>query len=457
MNYRVRLTFLDEGSIQIPKTACLLRRVHARIFMGICDKFVKMESKVSYKSWFTFGIATIFYLYELTLRVSPSVMTDDLMVTFNATSTMLGILVSFYYYAYTILQLPCGVIIDKMGPRNLLGISALFCVFGSLLFAGSDKIHIAQIGRFLVGAGSACAFISCLQIAANLFPKRYFVILAGITNMMGTLGGLFGGPPVARMVNKLGWQGATYWLAAIGVVILILVFIFVPKKLKEPENPKKMPESVVKNLSKLLRNSQVILPGIMAGFMYLPVDAFAELWAVPFFMSKYGIGNERASLASAIIFVGVAIGSVLFAVIARKINSYMKTVRLSAISTAVLFGILIFVECDIYTSFTIVFAIGLLTGAQPIGFTCAKNNAPAKISGMTFALTNCVVMLIGSVFQPFLGTILDYFWTGSLSVSGIRLYDITAYRNAILTIPVFLVFAYLISLFVKETIHTEVD
>ena len=63
-----------------------------------------MESKAGFKSWLIFGIATVFYLYELALRVSPSVMTDDLMVTFSATSTMLGVLVSFYYYAYTVLQ-----------------------------------------------------------------------------------------------------------------------------------------------------------------------------------------------------------------------------------------------------------------------------------------------------------------------------------------------------------------
>ena len=98
------------------------------------------------KAWLIWGVAALFYLYELGLRVSPSVMTEDLMVTFNATSTMLGVLVSFYYYAYTILQLPCGIILDKLGPRNLLGLSALLCVIGSVLFAGFDKIHVAQIG-----------------------------------------------------------------------------------------------------------------------------------------------------------------------------------------------------------------------------------------------------------------------------------------------------------------------
>ena len=417
-----------------------------------------MESKAGFKSWLIFGIATVFYLYELALRVSPSVMTDDLMVTFSATSTMLGVLVSFYYYAYTVLQLPCGVILDKMGPRNLLGISAILCVVGSFLFAGSDKIHVAQIGRFLVGSGSACAFISCLQIAANLFHKKYFVILAGITNMMGTFGGLFGGPPVARAVNTFGWQNTTYLLAAIGIVIAILIFIFIPKNLgTEVRNQDKLQSAVASNLAKLVKNPQVILPGIIAGFMYLPIDAFAELWAVPFFMSKYNIGNEQASLASAIIFIGVAIGSVLLAIFARKIRSYMKTIRISAILTAALFIPLIYVDCGIFVAFGIVFVIGFLTGAQPISFTCAKNNVPAEISGTTLALTNCIVMLIGSIFQPVLGALLDFFWTGAINKAGVRIYDIACYEKAILIIPIFLIFAYLISLYVKETITSESD
>lgn len=414
-----------------------------------------MESKSNLRSWLIFGIATIFYLYELVLRVSPSVMTNDLMITFNATSTMLGILVSFYYYAYTILQLPCGVILDKMGPKNLLGISALFCVAGSILFAGTEKIYVAQIGRFLVGSGSACAFISCLQISANLFPKRYFVILAGITNMMGTLGGLFGGPPVAKLVNSLGWQAATYWLASIGIIIFLLICILIPKNLKSTETKRKRPESIVYNVLKLMKNSQVVLSGVIAAFMYLPIDAFAELWAVPFFMEKYGINNEQASFASAIIFIGVALGSVILAIFARKIKSYMKTIRISSILTALFFAILVFFPTNITIAFTMVFIIGFLTGAQPISFTCAKNSVSPEISGTTLALTNCIVMLIGSIFQPLLGILLDCFWKGQVNDIGLRIYDINCYKYAILIIPICLFLAYFISFFVKETIQLE--
>jgi len=418
-----------------------------------------MEKKVSGKSCLIFGIAALFYLYELALRVSPSVMTNDLMVTFNATSTMLGVLISFYYYAYTVLQLPCGIILDKMGARNLLGISSVLCILGSGLFAISDKIYIAQIGRFLVGAGSACAFISCLQIAANLFPKRYFVILAGITNMMGTLGGLFGGAPVAKAVNTFGWQNATYMLGAIGIVIAVLIFVLVPKDmgdahLRQKTKPQ-ISKSILNNISKLLRNPQVVLSGVIAGFMYLPIDAFAELWAVPFFMSKYGIGNETAALASAIIFVGVAIGSVAIAVLAKKIGSYMRTIRLAMLLTAIAFIPLIYTSCGLYVAFGIVLLIGFFTGAQPIGFTVAKESVSAEISGTTLAMTNCIVMLIGSIFQPFLGALLDFFWKGEIGEAAVRVYDIECYEKAILVIPVFLLISYVLSMFLKDTINTE--
>ncbi len=412
-----------------------------------------MENKLS-KSWLIWGIAAFFYLYEMVLRVSPSVMTDSIMMSFGVTSTMLGVLVSFYYYAYTVLQIPCGFILDKLGPRSLIGLSAILCSVGSMLFAITEYIYIAQIGRFLVGAGSACAFVSCLQIASSMFPPKYFALLAGVTNMMGTLGGLFGGVPIAKAVNTIGWQHTTYYLAFIGLIIAILTFIFVPRDIKQKkDNEQKL--YITATIVRVASNPQVILAGLVAGFMYLPISAFSELWAIPFFMTKYGVNNETASIASAILFLGVAFGSVFLAFVAHKIGGYLRTIKFSAILLAVLFVPLIYCNISLNISFVIVFFIGLFTGAQVINFTCAKNHTDSKIAGTTIAFTNAIVMLIGSIFQPILGLFLDIFWTGKISEMGTRMYDISCYQNAVLTLPMCLLIAFIISMFMKETINTE--
>ena len=411
------------------------------------------------KAWFVWGIAAFFYLYELVLRVSPSVMTDSLTQSFSVTATSLGILVSFYYYSYTILQLPCGIILDELGPKKLLGFSSLLCTLGSILFASTNMLQVAQIGRFLVGAGSACAFISCMQIAASMFPKRYFVLLGGATNMMGTLGGLLGGYPVAKAVNALGWQHTTFILAAIGFILCIVIFISFPSSVTEnnSSNTRRNKSMIIKDTLQLIKNKQILISSIIASLMYLPICAFAELWEVPYFMQKFNIGNEQASISSAITFLGVAIGSIVMAMVANKINSFVKTIRYSAVFVCLLFVTLIYLPINFYAALFLVFIIGFLTGSQAICFTCAKNNSIDSLAGTTLALTNCIVMLIGSIFQPLLGLLLDTSWNGLLNADGSRLYDITCYNKAILVIPLGSLVSYIASLFLKETIDQNND
>jgi predicted MFS family arabinose efflux permease len=384
-------------------------------------------------------------------------MTEELMVSFDATSTIIGILISFYYYSYTVLQVPCGIILDKLGTKKLLLLSACCCVVGSCLFAGSINILSAQMGRLLVGAGSACAFISCLQIASRLFSKEKFVILVGLTNVMGTLGGLLGGFPIARSVNAFGWQNTTFILAGIGVFIVMLILVFIPSNLdSKSESSRPIQGSIVTNVFTLLRNTQIVLAGVISSLMYLPISAFAELWIVPFFISKHGINNELASISAATIFIGIAIGSIVIAMWAKKIGGYVRTLKLSAIMTAGLFLALLYGGIDNFcASLAIVFFIGILTGAQPICFTCAKNNASAALSGTTLALTNCIIMAMGAIFQPLLGAVLDMCWSGATSSNGVRMYDVTCYTVAIVTIPIALTIAYLLTFFMKETAHIE--
>lgn len=411
------------------------------------------KAKNNYKPWIVWGIANVFYLYEVILRVSPGVMTNDLMSHYGITTGMLGVMISCFYYSYTALQLPCGLILDKLGPRNLIGASVILSIAGSVLFALTNQVYIAQCGRCMVGAGAACAFISSLQIASLVFPVRQFALLSGITNMMGTLGALCGGFPVARAVNVFGWRTTIFFLATLGLIIATLTFLFIPKVIKIPHD-KNIQKSFGSIFNKVIKNKQIILAGMVGGFMYLPISVFSELWAVPFFMTKYNVTNEIASFASSILFIGFAIGSIPIAIIAKKINGYVKTIKFSIVATAALFIPLIYIQ-NMALSFAIVFLMGLLTAAEVMIFTCAKNCESPKNSGTAIAFANGLVMLAGSIFQPLLGLLLDIFWTGKLSEQGIRLYEISCYQKAVATLPICLIVAFVLSIFMKETIQME--
>jgi Na+(H+)/acetate symporter ActP len=99
--------------------------------------------------------------------------------------------------------------------------------------------------------------------------------------------------------------------------------------------------------------------------------------------------------------------------------------------------------------------MGILTNGEVLVFTCAKNNESPRNAGTAIALCNALIMFAGLIFQPVLGVLLDFFWTGATSEHNLRIYEITCYQKAIMTLPICLVIAYVLSLFMKETIEKE--
>ncbi|MBX3457596.1 MAG: MFS transporter [Candidatus Paracaedibacteraceae bacterium] len=387
---------------------------------------------MNYKAWLIWACAGLFYLYEMVLRASPSVIAKDLMLDFGVASTSLGVLASFYYYSYVILQIPCGVIVDKLGPRRVVTYSTLLCVLGSILFAKSDSLFIAQIGRFLIGAGSACAFISCLKVGSEWFLPAQFAMIAGLSNMMGTLGGMVSGPPFAVLSNTFGWRQATLIAATIGV-FLAFIFWFV---MKDRQQEERTPAPLLTGLKKIAQDPYNWIIAGVGGLMYVPVSAFCELWAVPYLMEKYQVTNEIASRASIMIYLGIAFGSPLAARLADRFKSPVRVMMGASLLTAALFMAAVRFDNMTYQAMLmILFFAGMANAGQVMCFAAVKENVDNHLSGTAAGFTNALVMLSGIIFQPLLGIILDLSWQGQLNVDGTRFYGEEAYQTAMMTIP----------------------
>lgn len=412
------------------------------------DTKVNTSQQASFK-WFIWGLTAVFYLYETMLRVSPSVMTQQLMTEFIVTSTSLGVLSSFYYYSYVPLQIPCGLLVDHFGIRKILTLSCLLCILGTLMFSQSETLIAAQIGRFLLGAGSACAFISCLKVSAEWFIPAQFALIAGLTNMMGTFGGLASGLPLASMINTFGWRETNFYLALAGIPILACLYFFLKQKNQNTVSFRQ-PHFKESFLS-VAKNPQIWLSGIIGGFMYLPISAFAELWGVPFFMSAYNINNASASSISHLIFIGMALGSPFAAWMVRKMNSIKRVMILSSAFGVIFFGFIALAgSFPLSIAYILVISAGFILGGQVLCFTLSKNHASEAVSATAIGFTNALVMLSGIIFQPLMGHILDIFWNGQLHENGMRLYDISAYRMAIIAIPLCFVANTILLFFVKD-------
>src|SRR5262245_33690336 len=132
-----------------------------------------------------FGLALATYVLSFFHRTAPAAIAGELTRAFSISSTVLGTLAGTYFYVYTILQIPVGILADTTGPRRLLAVGAMIAAAGSLLFGLAPVWELAAIGRTLVGIGVSVAFISVLKLAAVWFPPQRFATVTGATMFAG--------------------------------------------------------------------------------------------------------------------------------------------------------------------------------------------------------------------------------------------------------------------------------
>ena len=254
-------------------------------------------------------LGALFYYYEYFLRVAPAVMRIELMQVFSIGEEQFGILAAYYYYAYTPLQIPVGILMDRFGPRRILTLACFLCAFGTYLFV-TTYLPIAQLGRFLVGFGSAFAYVGILKLSNVWLPKKYFAMMAGISTALGMFGGISGTVVMSYGVDTLGWQSTLYYSMLAGFALTLILWLVIRDRVSEYKTDSISIEPNFKikfeSLKGIISSSQMWLCGIIGCLTFFPITGFAEVWAVSF-LQTVGMSKNEAAVGASMLFLGFAI------------------------------------------------------------------------------------------------------------------------------------------------------
>ena len=236
------------------------------------------------RAWIAWSIPGLFFLYEFMIRVLPAVIEGPLQKELGVSAGDIGLSMSFYYYAYGPMQIVVGVLLDKLGARGPLSVAALVCGVGALTFAAGTSLTGLGAGRFLMGFGSAFAYVGTVYVATIWFPGRRVAMISGLTVTLGMLGAITAESMLEFLLQKQSWQNVVYGFAAAGVVLAVLLAIMIPNRpqwfkqhMRESTALGEKP-STFACLKQVLSNRQTLLLGVITGLVYLPVGTFAALW-----------------------------------------------------------------------------------------------------------------------------------------------------------------------------------
>ncbi len=404
-------------------------------------------SRYALGGWALWLIAALFYAYEFIHRVVPSILTEELRIAFSVNEHQLGLIGAMYFYAYAAFQLPAGVLVDKYGAKRLLVIASTVLTLGSFLFATTSSASVAQISRFMIGMGSAFAFVGCLKIGGQWLAVSSFPLVVGLTNFFGTMGALSGGKPLASLVQTFGWHHVMMLVSFAGLFITVMMWLFLhDKPISKREQQKLTHLSVLSGLKIVVRCPQSWLIAIFSALLVAPIVALPEMWGVEYLKITYDISAPEASAITHTIFIGTAVGGAVIGWAMTKIQHKLRFMAFSTFGALTLLSMFLYWNDLAFTNlYIMLFSYGVLTSNMLLSFTLITRLHPDWAQGAAIGFTNMVIMAFGGLMQHGIGWLLH---TLKCQHEGMAL--IEDYHLAFSVLPVCLLLAIALTFFIKE-------
>lgn len=163
---------------------------------------------------------TLNYIDRATLSVANPLIRSEL----NLSIADMGLLLSAFLWAYAFFQLPGGALIDRVGPRRLLGSGLLVWSLAQAAAGFVGSFWQFSIARVFLGLGEAPMFASCVRVVRDWFNPRQRGLAMGICNSTSSLGPAIAPPILTFLMLEFGWRWMFGFMGVAGVVIALIWF-----------------------------------------------------------------------------------------------------------------------------------------------------------------------------------------------------------------------------------------
>ena len=412
--------------------------------------------------WTVFALLVLSYMGVFFHRMAPGVVSGDLMQSFATSGAALGSLAAMYYYVYTAMQIPAGVLADTLGPRLAVTIGALVAGVGSIVFGLAPDFDSAAIGRLLVGLGVSVVFVGLMKSNSVWFAERSYGLVSGLTVLLGNLGSILAAGPLAVLLGLFDWRQVFVTAGILSLGLAVLTWLLVRNKPEDAGFPSireqaGLPSHPPRQHHWLRELRTVVLhrpvwPGFWVMFGVTgSLFAFAGLWGVPLMRDVHGLDRDGASLYTTAALVGFAVSTLASGWLSDRIGRRKPVIIGSALLSMLSWLAMLYLPWGAGIGGLLLYAaLGFAAGGFVVGYAAAKEVLPPAVSGMAIALVNTGLFLGAAIMQPAFGWVMDLGWDGSL-VDGVRVYAWADYRNGLWLSVGFTVLALLASLRIRET------
>ncbi|KTC87128.1 major facilitator family transporter [Legionella drozanskii LLAP-1] len=401
--------------------------------------------------WIIWTIAAGFFFYKYLIQVSPSVMTNDLMQAFQVNGAGLGNLSAFYFYAYLVMQIPVGMMLDKYSPRLITTGAIFICSISTFIFSQANTLWLACLSRALMGGAAAFAAVSCFKLASLWFTPKRFALVSGMFMTAAMLGAVGGQMPLSLLVQHIGWRKALETISLIGVFWGITYFVIVRDKSIKVTSPSKNNKKKGYSFKSIIMNKQTWFLSLYSGLAFAPVSVFGGLWGVPFLETAHHLTRADAALAVSSIFIGFAVGAPFLGWLSDFMGQRKPLLFMGTFLALFCLSIVIYSsKLELPTLIVLLFFFGFGASGFFTSFAMIREAFPIMMAATVLGIMNTFDSVCEALYEPLVGALLDWTWDGKI-VNGIHQFTLQGYHFSLMLLPGSLILALITLFFTQET------
>lgn len=412
--------------------------------------------------WTIYGVLITAYMLAFFHRFAPAMVSAELAQAFGISAAALGSLAAMYFYIYTAMQIPAGVLADTLGSRFAVTLGNIVAGAGSVVFGLAETFATASIGRFLVGLGVSVVFVGLMKSNTVWFSERRYGTISGLTLLLGNLGAIAATGPLALMLLHVDWRTLFVALGVFAVGLGLVSWWLVrdkPEDLGFPSVREMEGQAAhaprtrhwIHDLRTVLANRR-LWPGFVFDFGVTgSLFAMMGLWAVPLLRDVHGLSRGEASLYTTLATIAFAVGCLAAGSLSDRAGRRQPVLRAGAmVYFAACLGLLFLPWGPGALAFVLFALLGLSAGSFVVAYAHAKEVTRPALSGMAIALVNTGLFLGTALFQPLFGWAMDLGWDGRM-LDGVPVYSAADYDRGLWLLVGFAAMAALASRFLVET------
>ncbi|MFI9393143.1 nitrate/nitrite transporter [Streptomyces bauhiniae] len=360
------------------------------------------------------SIGVAVYFVAVIFRTSLGVAGLDAADRFHVNASALSTFSILQLLVYAGMQIPVGLLVDRLGTKKVLCLGAVLFTAGQLGFAFSPSYGTALASRALLGCGDAMTFISVLRLGTRWFPARRGPFVAQLAGLVGMAGNLVSTLVLARLLHGLGWTPAFAGSALAGVVVLVLTLLFL-KDHPEGHEPEPFPHQgaayVRRQIAEAWRE-----PGTRLGMWVhfttqFPAMVFLLLWGLPFLVQAQGLSRATAGeLLTLVVLSNMVIGLVYGQVVARHHAARLPLALGTVAATAVMWALTLAwpgAHAPMALLLVLCVVLGACGPASMLGFDFARPANPPERQGTASGITNMGGFIASMTTLFAIGVLLD--------------------------------------------------